>query len=280
MLVESSLMETKFGEDEDAEVELELCLSLGGSFKKTEKSKPIEQSNAVGCGKDAGVSMIVTRRKETRKKREAKEQQRSEEGACKRIRSECNGILNGVTNGVNLDLSNGNGSGQLKGNRKDITSGSPIYTSSDVSDTSSSSRQEGGSGDFGVQSGQTKWSNSRMVQLCTEETVHSRDRSNQEWSNSVTKENGKPPKPRPNSNGNGVNGSMLPFAKMPCVTSTGNGPEGKTVNGFLYRYSKSEISIMCVCHGTSFSPAEFIVHAGWINVSHPLRHITVVPSTF
>ncbi|KAF3509774.1 hypothetical protein F2Q69_00001075 [Brassica cretica] len=67
---------------------------------------------------------------------------------------------------------------------------------------------------------------------------------------------------------------------MPFVTSTGDGPDGKTVNGFLYRYSKSEISIICVCHGTSFSPAEFIIHAGGTHVSHPLRHITVVPSTF
>ena len=100
----------------------------------------------------------------------------------------------------------------------------------------------------------------------------------QECSNSIAKETGKPPKPRPNSNG--VNGSLLPFAKMPCVTSTGNGPDGKTVNGFLYRYSKSEISIICVCHGTSFSPAEFILHAGGTHVPNPLRHITVVPSTF
>lgn len=108
-------------------------------------------------------------------------------------------------------------------------------------------------------------------------TDGSKDAETQEWSNSsVTKESGKPPKPHTNSNGNG---SLLPFAQMPCVTSTGNGPEGKTVNGFLYRYSKSEISIICVCHGTSFSPAEFIVHAGGTNVSHPLRHITVVPST-
>lgn len=155
MLVESSLMAPKFEEDEDVEVEveLELCLSLGGSFKKTEKSKPIGQrSNALGCAKDTGVKIgggttNVTRRKETRKKRETKQQQRSgEEGECKRIRSECNGILNGVTNGVNLDLSfsgisNGYGFGQLKENSKDVTIGSPIC--SDVSDPSSSSRHEG-----------------------------------------------------------------------------------------------------------------------------------------
>ncbi|KAG7581405.1 Ethylene-responsive binding factor-associated repression [Arabidopsis suecica] len=286
-------MATKYGEDENVEVELELCLSLGGPFKKTEKSKPIgRQSDAVGCAKGTGVNLEdkmtnVTRIKETRKKREAKQQQRSgEEEECKRIRTECNG----VTNGEDMDLSfskmgNGYGSGQLKENSKDVTIGSPICTSSDVSDPSSSSRHEGGSCDLGAQSGQTKPVGPPVnnIQTGTEQTVHSTDGSKdavvvetQALSNTVTKKTGKPPKPHTNSNGNG---RLLPFAQMPCVTSTGNGPEGKTVNGFLYRYSKSEISIICVCHGTSFSPAEFIVHAGGTNVSHPLRHITVVPST-
>ncbi|XP_010486270.1 PREDICTED: ninja-family protein AFP3-like [Camelina sativa] len=291
MVAESLLMETKLGENEDVEeVELELCLSLGGPFKKTEKSKPIGRFNAVGCAKDNGVNLEggtttnVTSRKETRKKREAKLQQRS--GVCKKIRS-------GVTNGVDLDLSfskmgYGYGSSQLKEISKDVMIGSPICSSSDVSDPSSSSRQEGGSCDFGAQSDQTEPVRPPVnnMQSRTEETVHSTDGSKdavvvettQEWSNSETKSNtGKPPKPYANSNGDG---SMLPFAQMPCVTSTGNGPDGKTVNGFLCRYSKSEISIICVCHGTSFSPAEFIVHAGGTNVSHPLRHITVVPSTF
>ncbi|XP_023642449.1 ninja-family protein AFP3 [Capsella rubella] len=272
----------------DVEVELELCLSLGGPFKKTEKSKPIDQfNNAVGCMKDTGFNLEggttnVTSRKETRKK----QQRIGDERECKKSRRECNG-------GMDLDLSfrkmgNGYGSGQLKEICKDVTFGSsPICTSSDVSDPSSSSPQQGGSGDYGTQSGQTKQVRPpvRNILTRTEEAVHSTDGSkdavvvekSQELSNSVSKNTGKPPKPYTNSNGNG---SSLPFAQMPCVTSTGNGPEGKTVNGFLYRYSKSEISIICVCHGTSFSPAEFIVHAGGTNVSHPLRHITVVPSTF
>ncbi|XP_042490817.1 zinc finger CCCH domain-containing protein 18-like [Macadamia integrifolia] len=67
---------------------------------------------------------------------------------------------------------------------------------------------------------------------------------------------------------------------MPCVSTTGNGPNGKTITGFLYRYSKTEVSIMCVCHGSLFTPAEFVKHAGGTDVSHPLKHIVVVPSTF
>ncbi|XP_015582019.2 uncharacterized protein LOC8286095 [Ricinus communis] len=83
---------------------------------------------------------------------------------------------------------------------------------------------------------------------------------------------GKPPKPQSE---NHITPS-LPY--MPCVSTTGNGPNGKTINGFLHRYTKTEVSIICVCHGSSFSPAEFVQHAGGTDVSHPLRHITVIPS--
>lgn len=160
MVVESSSMATKFGEDEDVEVELELCLSLGGPFKKTEKSKPIEtrtdgELNGVTRSKnicvdfDGGAAkrdINGTRRKETQKKREAKQQQRNGEGECKRIRTECNGGTNGVSLDLNFSkMANGYGyeSGQFKENSKPITIGSPICSSSDVSDPSSSSRQEG-----------------------------------------------------------------------------------------------------------------------------------------
>ncbi|KAL0390261.1 UNVERIFIED_CONTAM: Ninja-family protein AFP3 [Sesamum calycinum] len=84
----------------------------------------------------------------------------------------------------------------------------------------------------------------------------------------------KPPK-LPNKN---LTAACL--ARMPCVSATGNGPNGRTVTGFLYKYTKTEVSIMCVCHGSSFSPAEFVEHAGCVGVSHPLRHITIVPSAF
>jgi len=32
----------------------------------------------------------------------------------------------------------------------------------------------------------------------------------------------------------------------------------KTVTGFMYRHSKSEVSIVCVCHGNRFSPTKFL----------------------
>lgn len=72
-----------------------------------------------------------------------------------------------------------------------------------------------------------------------------------------------------------------PLPQMPYVSTKGNGPNGKTVNGFLYRYSKcDEVSIVCVCHGSTFSPAEFVQHAGGTDITNPLRHITVNSSAF
>ncbi|KAA8550586.1 hypothetical protein F0562_002270 [Nyssa sinensis] len=85
---------------------------------------------------------------------------------------------------------------------------------------------------------------------------------------------GKPPNPQTQ------NHDKLTLQQMPCVSTTGNGPHGKTISGFLYRYTKTEVSIICVCHGSSFSPAEFVEHAGGEDILHPLRHITVTPPAF
>ncbi|KAI4352462.1 hypothetical protein L6164_006712 [Bauhinia variegata] len=68
---------------------------------------------------------------------------------------------------------------------------------------------------------------------------------------------------------------------MPCVTTKGEGPDGKRIQGFLYRYRKGEeVRIVCVCHGTFLTPAEFVKHAGGGDVAHPLKHIVVSPSFF
>ncbi|XP_010547110.1 PREDICTED: ninja-family protein Os03g0419100 [Tarenaya hassleriana] len=351
---------TRFGEDD--EIELELCLSLGGSVRKTENPKPIETEKSAGYGSRNpkpidcvdGMSkreIHAVRRQEARKKREAKQQQRR--GLCrarnggeslngvvsvsasgaerdgKRMKTECNGSVNGETKCVDLNLSveqnqktafsgsypvsrvwgrypymvpnltfanrtmavkennvvNGSGSDGVEDNVKPVSNGSPVCSSSAVSDPNYSRRQGGSSSD----SVQTK-PDQTGVNIGPGETEQSAEISNgslpetKQTSNTSTqtsvgaRENGKPPKP-PSHNGN-VKSSLLQLARMPCVTTTGNGPEGKVVNGFLHRYSKSEISIVCVCHGRSFSPAEFIRHAGGTEVSNPLRHITVVPSSF
>ncbi|KAI8539408.1 hypothetical protein RHMOL_Rhmol09G0180800 [Rhododendron molle] len=67
---------------------------------------------------------------------------------------------------------------------------------------------------------------------------------------------------------------------MPCVFTQGDGPNGRRIDGILYRYGKGEeVRIMCVCHGSFHSPAEFVKHAGGSDVAHPLKHIVVNPTS-
>ncbi|KAL3597044.1 hypothetical protein D5086_008681 [Populus alba] len=50
---------------------------------------------------------------------------------------------------------------------------------------------------------------------------------------------------------------------MPCVSTKGDGSNGKRIEGFLYQYRKGEeVRIVCVCHGSFLSAAEFVKHAG------------------
>ncbi|GMH30946.1 hypothetical protein Nepgr_032789 [Nepenthes gracilis] len=67
----------------------------------------------------------------------------------------------------------------------------------------------------------------------------------------------------------------------PCVSATGNGPNAKTITGFLHKYTENEVCIVCVCHGSSFSPAGFMEHAGGVDMEleHPLKHIRMIPSS-
>uniref|UniRef100_A0A0D9VR73 Ninja-family protein n=1 Tax=Leersia perrieri TaxID=77586 RepID=A0A0D9VR73_9ORYZ len=65
--------------------------------------------------------------------------------------------------------------------------------------------------------------------------------------------------------------------EMPCVCTKGL-PNGRRVEGFLYKYRKGEeVRIVCVCHGSFLTPAEFVKHAGGGDVANPLRHIVVNP---
>lgn len=67
--------------------------------------------------------------------------------------------------------------------------------------------------------------------------------------------------------------------EMPCVFTKGDGPNGRRVDGILYKYGKGEeVRIMCVCHGSFLSPAEFVKHAGGTDVTHPLKHIVINPN--
>ncbi|KAJ1699072.1 hypothetical protein LUZ63_007584 [Rhynchospora breviuscula] len=50
---------------------------------------------------------------------------------------------------------------------------------------------------------------------------------------------------------------------LPWVTTTGSGPNGKTISGVTYRYGpgKEQLRIVCACHGTHMLPEEFVHHA-------------------
>ncbi|WCJ22104.1 Ninja-family protein AFP2 [Euphorbia peplus] len=111
------------------------------------------------------------------------------------------------------------------------------------------------------------------------------DRSYQETSGTKSNENtsGTPksemesPSKKPDSSENkGREIATNAVENMPCVFTIGEGPNGRRVEGILYKYGKGEeVRIMCVCHGNFLSPAEFVKHAGGVAVDHPLRHIVV-----
>ncbi|KAF8400859.1 hypothetical protein HHK36_014162 [Tetracentron sinense] len=48
---------------------------------------------------------------------------------------------------------------------------------------------------------------------------------------------------------------------LPWVSTTGPGPNGRTISGVTYRYSRNQIRIVCACHGSHMSPEEFVQHA-------------------
>lgn len=78
----------------------------------------------------------------------------------------------------------------------------------------------------------------------------------------------------------GRESGMNTMEDMPCVFTKGDGPNGRRIEGILYRYGKGEeVRIMCVCHGKFLSPSEFVKHAGGSDVTNPLRHIVVNPSS-
>jgi len=73
----------------------------------------------------------------------------------------------------------------------------------------------------------------------------------------------------------------LMMEDMPMVSSKVEGPNARRIDGFLYRYKKGEdVRIVCVCHGSFLTPAEFVKHAGGGDVPNPLRHIVVNPAPF
>ncbi|KAF5742990.1 hypothetical protein HS088_TW09G01052 [Tripterygium wilfordii] len=57
------------------------------------------------------------------------------------------------------------------------------------------------------------------------------------------------------------------YPNLPWVSTTGPGPNGRTISGVTYRYSTNQIRIVCACHGTHMSLEEFVRHAAEDNVN-------------
>ncbi|KAJ4952430.1 hypothetical protein NE237_029262 [Protea cynaroides] len=51
------------------------------------------------------------------------------------------------------------------------------------------------------------------------------------------------------------------YPNLPWVSTTGPGPNGRTISGVTYRWNRNQIKIVCACHGSHMSPEEFIQHA-------------------
>nr|XP_018634214.2 ninja-family protein AFP2-like [Nicotiana tomentosiformis] len=62
---------------------------------------------------------------------------------------------------------------------------------------------------------------------------------------------------------------------MPSVTTSIN---GKQIEGILYSFGKDkQVSIVCLCHGMFFTPAEFVKHNGGEEVdNNPMKFIKVI----
>ncbi|XP_058736457.1 ninja-family protein Os07g0602900-like isoform X2 [Vicia villosa] len=71
-----------------------------------------------------------------------------------------------------------------------------------------------------------------------------------------------------------------PLDEMPSVITKRTGPNGRRIEGFLYKYGRGRrnVKIVCVCHGSFLTPAEFVRHAGGGDVLNPLQEIIVKSS--
>ncbi|XP_059639489.1 ninja-family protein 6-like [Cornus florida] len=125
------------------------------------------------------------------------------------------------------------------------------------------------------------------------ENEHGGPSKRTKWTTSGTMANAIPSKPAatepgesskknkpPCSKGMGHDGVEAIMKQMPGVTTTGDGPNGRTIQGFLYRCAKEKVNIVCNCHAQCHSPAEFVKHAGGSDMVNPMKRINVLPKSF
>lgn len=60
---------------------------------------------------------------------------------------------------------------------------------------------------------------------------------------------------------------------LPWVHTTG--PNGRAVGGVVYRLSRTQLRVVCACHGKHMSPAEFTQHAGDTDTANADKNMVV-----
>lgn len=304
------------GSDPEEEVELNLGLSLGGRFG-VDKSKLVRSSSIAAIlpvvkdddflggsrdktGPDGGSysglirtsSLPVETEEEWRKRKELQSLRRL---AAKRRRSEKQKNLTRVEReeyvaamgrvGSSVGPSLGSGSWDF---------GRPTTTTVATSDGSGGGLTTPSlPGSMESQaSSMSEFENRHLQGSSTEgeaspgSVQSSQERPNQDGTSSsrpkVTDPAGRTSRPKSENPSNSNKGKEIRSnsVDMPCVFTQGDGPSGRRIEGILYKYGKGEeVKIMCVCHGSFLTPAEFVKHAGGTDVVHPLKHIVVNPNS-
>ncbi|GJS65151.1 ninja-family protein AFP1-like protein [Tanacetum coccineum] len=291
--------------EDDDELELNLGLSLGGRFG-VDKNKGLVRSSSIaailpavtsdsnkdrsghGFGSGHGVgsglartaSLPVETEEEWRKRKELQSLRRL---AAKRRRSEKQKSLSKVERedyvaamgrvGSSVGPGFGSGNWDFGGGGEKSDGGSVPGSVDSQASTVSEFESRGVRG------------SSTEGEVSPASVQSSQERSNQDGSSSSRSKVVDPvaPPSRPktenptNNKGKEIRSNTF---DMPCVFTQGDGPSGRRIEGILYKYGKGEeVKIMCVCHGSFLSPAEFVMHAGGTDVVHPLKHIVVNPNS-
>ncbi|KFK41350.1 hypothetical protein AALP_AA2G118900 [Arabis alpina] len=283
-------------DDDEDEIELNLGLSLGGRFGVDKSNKLVRSSSVV-------VTMPLFRQPETtttvtttttmmmrnhhtglmrttslpaeseEEWRKRKEMQTLRRMAAKRRRSEklrsSGGNNNAKSNEANEDTAS------VSRRRGRPSSGLPRWSATTANkggllrQHSAGSLETSGAG-AGSSSSVSEFE-TKSHQASSEEARSLPETTNPKPSNRLRRLSSVDMKIEPQGKGK---------SEMPCVFTKGDGPNGKRVDGILYRYGNGEqVRIMCVCHGDFLSPADFVKHAGGPHVDHPLRHIVVNTSS-
>ncbi|XP_073050075.1 ninja-family protein AFP3-like [Primulina eburnea] len=298
--------------EKNEEIELNLGLSLGGRFGVDKSCKSLVRSSSIAvCSPVVSVdgdhpkstpitglvrtsSLPVVTEEEWRKRKELQTLRRME---AKRRRSEKQRNLRGDKEVVGIHGGSGGGSLGLEaesgvkrfGSSLEARFGSTSWAGcgggTDVSMAKAASPGSGSSSCVSDLEGKIRQGSSGEP---SPTSSHPLKVKNQDVGSSVTKSpentgkttgsdvSASPSKKSDTSRTAGRRVGTNAIEDMPCVFTVGDGPNGRRVDGILYKFGKGEeVRIMCICCGKFHSPAEFVKHAGGTDVDHPLKHIVV-----